>query len=84
MDWKNMSAVQKVATVISWIAVVIGLLPHVVGEGLFPINPTYPAIAVFTVCEAVINWEKRRKWSYLYLGGMVIMVACFVLELMWL
>ena len=84
MNWKNMSTVQKIATVISWIAVVIGLLPYVVGEDLFPVNPTYPAIAVFTLCEAVVSWEKRRKWACLYIAGTVIMMACFVLELIYL
>lgn len=48
----------------------------------FPINTTYPAIAVFTVCEGVICWEKKRKWAYLLIAGTVVMMAFFVLELL--
>jgi hypothetical protein len=49
---------------------------------LLPIDPTYPAIAVFTVCEAVVCWKQKRTWAYLLIAGAVISIACFVLELM--
>ena len=71
----------KIATIISGLAVVVWLLYKVKAD-LFPVDPTCPAIAVFTVCEAVVYWKKKRAWSYLLIAGAVISLACFVLELM--
>ena len=79
MNWKTMPCSHKTATVIAGIAVVCWLIPHV-KPGLLPIDPTYPAVAVFTVCEAVIYWNQRRKWAYLLIAGAVISMACFILE----
>ena len=80
MNWKNMSVSQKIATVIAGLAVVIWLIPKVKPD-LLPIDPTYPAIAVFTICEAVVCWSSKRKWSYLLIAGAVISLASFLLEL---
>lgn len=80
MNWKNMSVSQKIATVISGLAVVTWLIPKVKPD-LLPVNPTYPAIAVFTACEAVVCWNTKRKWSYLLIAGAVISLASFILEL---
>ena len=81
MNWKNMPRSHKIATVISCIAVVFWLIPHLQPE-LLPIDPTYPSIAVFTVCEGVIYWNQNRKWAYLLIAGAVISMACFMLEFM--
>ena len=80
MNWKTMSLAQKIATVISGLAVVAWLIPYVQPD-LLPFDTTFPAIAVFTVCEAVVCWKERRKWSYLLIAGTVISLACFLLEL---
>ena len=80
MNWKNMTITQKIATVISCLAVVVWLIPKVKPD-LLPVDPTYPAIAVFTVCEAVVCWNTKRKWSYILIAGAVISLASFVLEL---
>ena len=80
MNWKNMSVSQKIATIISGIAVVVWLIPKVKPD-LLPVDPTYPAIAVFTVCEAVVCWKQNRKWAYLLIAGAVISLACLILEL---
>ena len=71
----------KIATVIAGLAVVAWLLPKAL-PGLLPFDPTYPAIAVITVCEAVVYWKEKRKWAYLLIAGAVISIACFVLEWM--
>ena len=81
MNWKNMPLSHKIATIISGLAVVVWLIHHV-QPNLFPIDPTYPSIAVFTVCEAVVCWKDKRKWAYLLIAGAVISIACFLLELM--
>ena len=81
MNWKNMPLSHKIATVIAGLAVVVWLI-HQVQPNLLPVDPTYPAIAVFTVCEAVVYWKKKRTWAYLLIAGAVISIASFLLELM--
>ena len=81
MNWKNMSLSHKIATISAGLAVVVWLIPKAL-PNLLPFDPTYPAIAVFTICEAVTCWKEKRKWAYLLIAGAVISIACFVLELM--
>ena len=81
MNWKNMPLSHKIATIIAGLAVLVWLIPKVL-PNLLPFDPTYPAIAVFTVCEAVTCWKEKRKWAYLLIAGAVISIACFLLELM--
>ena len=81
MKWKNMPLSHKIATVIAGLAVVVWLIPKLLPD-LLPFNPTYPAIAVFTICEAVTYWKKKRTWAYILIAGAVISIACCVLELM--
>jgi hypothetical protein len=72
---------QKIATFISILAVVVWLIPNVKPD-LLPFDPTFPAIAVFTICEAVIYWDSKRKWAYLLIACAVVSMACFILEMM--
>ena len=81
MNWKNMPLSHKIATVIAGLAV-IGWLISKVLPNLLPVDPTYPAIAVVTVCEAVVYWKTKRKWAYLLIAGAVISIACCILEQM--
>ena len=80
MNWKNMPLSHKIATIIAGLAVVVWLI-NKVQPNLLPIDPTYPAIAVFTICEAVVYWQKKRTWAYLLIAGAVISLAFFLLEL---
>ena len=80
MNWKNMPPSHKIATVISCIAVVFWLIPNLKPD-LLPIDPTYPAIAVFTVCEAVVYWKEKRSWAILLIVGAVISLSCSLLSL---
>ena len=80
MKWKNMTMAQRVATIIAGIAVVFWLIPKLQPE-LLPVDPTYPAIAVVTLCEAVVYWKEKRKWSYLLIAAAVICLGSFALEL---
>ena len=79
MNWKTMPTSHKIATVISAVAVLVWVI-YKVKSDLFPVDPTYPAIAVFTVCEAVVYWENKRTWAYILIAGAAISVACFFLE----
>ena len=80
MNWKNMPRSHKIATVIAGIAVLFWVIAHL-KPNLLPIDPTYPAVAVFTVCEAVIYWGQKRKWAILLIAAAVISMAFFLLEL---
>jgi hypothetical protein len=81
MNWKNMPLSHKMATVVAGLAVLVWLISKV-KPTLLPVDPTYPAIAVFTICEAVVCWPKQRKWSILLIVGAVISLAFFLLERM--
>jgi hypothetical protein len=80
MNWKNMPLAHKIATVIAGLAVVVWLIAKV-QPNLMPFDPTYPAIAVFTICEAVTYWKTKRTWAYLLIAAAVICFACSMLEL---
>ena len=82
MNWKNMSLYEKIATVISGIAVVVLLISKVKPD-LLSVDLTYPVIAVVTVCEAVAYWKQNRKWAYLLIAGAVISMAFSILEFVW-
>ena len=81
MNWKTMPISHKIATIISVIAVLIWVIQKVKPD-LFPVDISYLAIAVFTVCEAVVCWTDKRVWSYLLIAGAVISTACVFLEFM--
>ena len=81
MNWKSMSVSQKIATIISAIPIVVWLI-YKIKPDLFPFDPTYPAIAIFTACEAVAYWNNKRKWAYLLIAGAVISLAFYILELL--
>ena len=65
----------------SGIAVVVWFVGFVKPD-LLPFDLTYPAITIFTVCEAVVYWNKKRKWAYLLIAGAVISLAFYILEMM--
>jgi hypothetical protein len=77
---ENMPLAHKIATVIAGLAVVVWLIAKV-QPNLMPFDPTYPAIAVFTICEAVTYWKTKRTLAYLLIAAAVICFACSMLEL---
>jgi hypothetical protein len=81
MNWKDMPLSHKIATIIASLAIVVWML-NKVKPTLLPVDPTYPAIAVVTVCEAIVYWKKKRAWACILIAGAVISTACFLLELM--
>ena len=80
MNWKKMPLSHKIATIIAGLAVVVWLI-NKVEPNLFPMDPTHPAIAVVTVCEAVVYWKTQRMWAYLLIAGAVVSLAFFFLGL---
>ena len=81
MNWKKMPLSHKIATVIAGLAVVVWLIAKV-QPSLLPFDPTYPSIAVVTICEAVTYWKTKRVWAWVLIAGAVISIACCLLELM--
>jgi hypothetical protein len=81
MNWNNMPLSHKIATVIAGLAVALWLIPKV-RPGLLPFDPTYPAIAVFTVCEAVVYWKEKRSWAILLIAAAAISIGCYIWGLM--
>ncbi|MBR5226064.1 MAG: hypothetical protein IKV90_10455 [Clostridia bacterium] len=80
MKWKDMPLSHKIATVVACIALAIWMISHA-KPALFPVDVTCPAIALFTVCEAVTYWKEKRKWAYLFIAGAVISMVCYILQL---
>ena len=80
MNLKNIPLSHKIATVIAGLAVAVWLVAKV-QPNLLPFDPTYPAIAVFTVCEAVTYWKTKRTLACLLIAGAVISIGCCFLEL---
>ena len=78
--WNDMTPLEKVIFVITCIGAAFVVLANSKPD-LFPINLTYPIIALVTVLEAVACWKKKRKWAYLLIAGTVISLGCFILEL---
>ena len=79
-NWKDMTPLEKVIFIITCIGAVLVVVANTKPD-LFPVNITYPAIAVVTVLDALVYWKKNRKWAYLLIAGAVISSAFFVLEL---
>lgn len=76
-----MSLSQKIATFIAIIAAIVCVIPIFIPD-LISIDLSCPAIAVFTICEAVVCWNNNRKWSYLLIVGALISMAFFIYEMM--
>ena len=79
-NWKDMSPLERVIFIITCICAVL-VVVSIRKPDLFPINISYPAIAVVTAAEAAVYWKKNRKWAYLLIAGAVISLAFFALEL---
>ena len=75
-----MTTLQKIVFIVTCIGAALVVINQV-KPGLFPVNITYPAIAVITVAEAIAYWNQKRKWSYLLLAGTAVSMAFFLLEL---
>lgn len=78
MNWNKMPRSHKIATVIAGLAVLVWLV-YEVRPGLFPFDVTCPAVAVFTVCEAVTYWKEKRIWAWLFLAAAAVSMVFFLL-----
>lgn len=75
-----MPKAHKIAAIIGGIAAVVAVLGFVLKWDSLPVDVTSIAIAVFTLCEAVIDWQKNRKMAYLFIAASVISLVFCALD----
>ena len=80
--WSEKSTVEKVAEVISWIALIIWIAFEALERKT---SANWAAlgscIAIWVVCvaEAVSFWKVKRAFSYIAIGGAVLLAAVAIL-----
>ena len=83
-NWQKLSAPLKVCTVISIILSVVGFILYIMqkaGAITLPISIFNPAVAAVSICEAIIDWNSRRKYACFSLIVAVIFIVLTVLEI---
>ena len=80
--WSEKTTLEKVATIISGVALCVWVLFEVLERTTsiaFTELVNYIAILVICVCEAISFWKVKRALSYVAIGGAVCMIAAAVL-----
>ena len=80
--WSEKSTVEKVAEVISWIALVIWIVFEAVDrkiEASWASVGACTAIVVVCAAEAISFWKVKRVFSYIAIGGAVLLATVAVL-----
>lgn len=83
--WNEKSTFEKVSTVVSAIALCVWLLFEVLERKTslgFAKYVNYIAICVICICEAISFWKVKRSLAYVAIGGIILMIAIMVLEVM--
>ena len=75
-NWNDLSTKNKVATVILIISMALTVVSFFVQPSFMSFDLTYLGIAMMSLCEAVLDWETNRKFSYLYIAATIIMLVC--------
>ena len=84
--WVDLTTVEKTATIISWIALMVWVVFSFVertSKMLYAELITCIAIGIVCVCEAILFWKVKRGLSYVAIAGAVFMVVVVVLFLVW-
>ena len=80
--WNEKTTVEKIADIIGVIALVAWLLLEFLGKkGLIAYSEitTCIAVGIVCICEAVSYWNVKRTFSYVAIGGLVLLTAVTVL-----
>ena len=83
--WSEKTVLEKVSDIISWIAICAWLIFEAIDrKGIAEWADIASRIAVIVVCifEGISFWNERRVISYIAIGGLVCLIATFVLEFM--
>jgi len=80
--WGDKTTLEKVATIISGVALLVWLVLEMLGRKN---NAPYTelggciALCVICVCEAISFWRVKRSLSYVGIAGVVIMLTALIL-----
>lgn len=81
-NWNEKTTLEKVATIISGIALCIWLVfEYHVSKNAVPYAEivTYVSFVVICICEAISFWRVKRAFSYIAIGGAVLLTAVLIL-----
>ena len=81
-NWNEKTTLEKVATIISGIALCIWLVFEYLGsKNSVPYTETVSctAIVIVCICEAISFWRVKRALSYVAIAGAVLLVAVLAL-----
>ena len=83
--WSDKSVLEKISDIISWIAVCAWLIFEVMDrKGMAEWADIASRIAVIVICvfEGISFRKEHRVLSYIAIGGIICLIATFVLEFM--
>lgn len=81
-NWNEKTTLEKVATIISGIALCIWLVLEYLGsKNAVPYAETASSAAICAVCicEAICFWRVKRALSYVAIAGAVLLTAVMIL-----
>ncbi len=81
-NWNEKTTVEKIATIISGIALFIWLVfEYLARNDAFPFAEmgSCVAICVVCICEAISFWRTKRVFSYIAIAGVVLLSAVLIL-----
>ena len=81
--WSEFSALEKVTTIISFVAVFAWIIFEILGRKGLAFADLGSQISITVICasEAISFWKQNRVISYIALGGVVCLIATIVLTL---
>ena len=81
-SWNEKTIVEKIATIISGIALCVWIVFEILGRRgsvSFAETAGYIAVSVVCVSEAIVYWRTKRVFSYIAIGGTVCIISALVL-----
>ena len=84
-NWKDKSTFEKISDIISGIAFCAWLIFETMDrKGMAEWADVASRIAIIVICifEGISFWNKHRVISYIAIGGLICLIATFVLEFM--
>ena len=83
--WKEKTILEKVASIVSGVALCVWLVFGVLERTTslqFAKYVNCAAVCVICVCEAISFWKVKRCISYISIGGTIFMIAILILEML--
>ena len=83
--WNEKNTLEKVMDIISGVMLCVWIIFEMLnktGEVAFADLVCYIALCVVCVCEAVSFWNTKRVFSYVAIGGTVLILTVVVLQIL--